>query len=86
MKKTPYQRVREWRDKNPLKRKAQIMVYVAVRNGSLKKKKCYCGNKKVEAHHEDYTKPLEINWLCKKHHIKADIDRRERLMLNALVD
>jgi len=23
---------------------------------------------KAEAHHGDYTKPLEVQWLCKEHH------------------
>ena len=28
-----------------------------------------CGtNENVEAHHEDYSKPLEIIWLCRNHH------------------
>ncbi len=27
-----------------------------------------CGNAKTDAHHEDYTKPLEVRWLCRKHH------------------
>ena len=30
-----------------------------------------CGSdKSVDAHHEDYTKPLEVDWLCRKCHIQ----------------
>lgn len=25
----------------------------------------YCGNAEVQMHHEDYSKPLEVIWLCK---------------------
>ena len=27
-----------------------------------------CGDTKVEKHHDDYSKPLEVRWLCKTHH------------------
>jgi len=39
----------------------------------LSKKPCeICGERKVEAHHEDYDKPLKVRWLCKKHHEEAE--------------
>jgi len=38
-----------------------------------------CGTKcKPEAHHEDYSHPLEVIYLCKTCHVKADMARRER--------
>ena len=27
-----------------------------------------CGQLETERHHEDYSKPLEIKWLCSRHH------------------
>jgi hypothetical protein len=27
-----------------------------------------CGNQKAEAHHDDYSKLLEVRWLCDEHH------------------
>lgn len=27
-----------------------------------------CGNKITESHHENYSRPFDIIWLCKKHH------------------
>ncbi len=54
-----------------VKLKANGMVAQAVRAGTLIKKQCQeCGKPKVEAHHEDYLKPLDVVWLCRKHHNK----------------
>jgi hypothetical protein len=51
------------------KRAATNMVNNAIRDGRLQKQPCaICGDKKVEAHHYDYSKPLDVIWLCKKHH------------------
>lgn len=69
--------VERWRQKYPERTKAHRKVFVAMRNGALKKKPCFCGTTKVEAHHPDYSKPLKIKWLCKKHHILADKKRRK---------
>lgn len=63
------QRSLNWADRNPTKRHAHHMVNNAVRNGKLVKLPCsVCGNPKSEAHHEDYSKPLDVIWLCRKHH------------------
>lgn len=41
----------------------------ALKSGNVMKGPCaICGNKKVHGHHEDYSKPLEVIWLCRKHH------------------
>lgn len=44
-------------------------VQGAIKTGRLKKLPCeVCGEPIVEAHHDDYDKPLDVKWLCKKHH------------------
>lgn len=53
----------------PEKRKARVATGNAIRDGRLKRYPCQvCGNVKSESHHEDYSKPLEVRWLCNKHH------------------
>lgn len=60
--------------KYPEKRIARVTVGNAIRDGKLEKKPCeVCGSVKSEAHHEDYSKPLEVRWLCRQHH--AEIHR-----------
>ncbi len=51
------------------KRKARDKVRSAVYQGKIKRLPCEkCGDPNSEAHHEDYSKPLEVVFLCKKHH------------------
>lgn len=63
------------REKDPLKYKARMKLGNAVRDGRIEKYPCeVCGATKVQAHHDDYSKPLIVRWLCfnchKKHHEK----------------
>lgn len=60
---------KEWRLRNPEKVRAHWQVGNAIRSGVLKRQPCECcGNEKSHAHHEDYSKPLEIKWLCHRCH------------------
>ena len=56
---------------------AVVKVAKAVARGKLVPQPCeVCGfegkardgRRAVHAHHDDYSKPLEVRWLCKKHH------------------
>lgn len=51
------------------KTKAQQLCQKAIRDGVLDRQPCEkCGTEKVHAHHTDYSKPLDVMWLCPKHH------------------
>lgn len=54
---------------NPLKYKARVAVSNAIRDNRIQKENCvFCGDPNTEAHHEDYSKPLNVIWVCFKHH------------------
>lgn len=57
-----------WADRNPEKRAAQIAAGNAMRDGRLIRQGCEVCGEKGQAHHDDYSKPLEVRWLCPKHH------------------
>ena len=64
-----YERVQQWKEKNPEKYSAHIAVSNAVRSGKLVKIPCeVCGAEYVHAHHENYSEPLNVIWLCPSHH------------------
>ena len=53
----------------PGKERARSSVSSAMRNGKLTRQPCrVCGSKKSEAHHRDYRKPFDVDWLCMLHH------------------
>lgn len=62
----------KWLDdeKNEIKKKAHATVHNAVKCGKLKKMPCeICGaTQHIHGHHDDYSKPLDVKWLCAKHH------------------
>ncbi len=58
---------RKWCDKpgSNEKRRAHGLLLRALARGDIKKHPCVkCGNLRVHGHHEDYSKPLNVVWLC----------------------
>lgn len=69
-----------WHRENPHKKNAQQKAWRAVRSGKLARPDACedCGDSRVEAHHDDYSKPLDVRWLCPICHRRADQLRQQR--------
>lgn len=67
-----------WRHSHPEKVRAHQMVQYWIRRGVLvRPKSCEgCGKDKPHAHHEDYSQPLAVRWLCalchKERHVELE--------------
>jgi hypothetical protein len=60
---------RRKRAKNPDRSKARSVIHDLIYRGKLKRQPCeICSEPSAEAHHKDYSDPLDIVWLCSKHH------------------
>lgn len=54
-----------------LKQLARHRTRKAIASGKLREVPCeVCGSAIVEAHHDDYSKPFDVRWLCRKHHFE----------------
>lgn len=62
----------KWTAENVIKRAASLIVNNAIRDGKLiKEYKCQeCGieNVRIHGHHDDYSYPMVVRWLCSKCH------------------
>jgi hypothetical protein len=66
---------KKWEKINPHKRLAHHLVQKAIQSCRLVKMPCQkCGHLQAEAHHEDYSKPLDVVWLCPKHHGERHVE------------
>ena len=63
--------VKNWQQKHKIRHAAHQRVHRAVEEGKLMRSEycLQCGKKcKTEGHHEDYSKPLDVVWLCRLCH------------------
>lgn len=76
--------MREWRRAHPLtgeprmKMNSRAYAHVYRDRGKIGKKPCAkCGSDKAEMHHEDYSRPLDVIFLCRECHLKEHAERRK---------
>lgn len=71
-----------WLAENRLKKIAHQKVAYAIQKGELIRQPCErCQTTDtVVAHHEDYSKPLDVIWLCDQHHKErhSELDRMKK--------
>lgn len=72
-----------YRARHKIEKNARALVHRAVKLGFLIKGKCRdCVGKslhRVEGHHTDYSKPLDVIWLCSLHHREEHKRLKEKL-------
>ena len=75
--------VEAYRNRHPERIAANHAVYLAIRRGDLVPQPCeFCGEDRVDAHHDDYTKPFAIRWLCHAHHMAIHARNRQRFAVS----
>lgn len=60
--------------------RAHTRVHTALRKGQLTRGVCARQSEscqgQIEGHHEDYDLPLDVIWLCRRHHLARHIELR----------
>ena len=71
-------------ERSPTRRNAYAATMAALKAGRLKRPDrcggcgCHASLRRIEAHHHDYSKPLDVIWLCTRCHRRIDMLRREQ--------
>lgn len=58
-------------ERYPDRKRAAEMVAKAIKSGQLVRQPCFVCGEKAQAHHPDYSAPLDVVWLCVMHHRQA---------------
>ena len=67
------ERQRRYRMAYPERRAAHKAVEKALRLGQMERQPCEVCGARAHAHHDDYSRPLEVRWLCRQHHAAEHI-------------
>jgi ribosomal protein S27AE len=66
-------------EREPVKEAARRATMYAIRVGKLVRQPCeQCGAEPGHAHHDDYSKPLDVRWLCRPCHTEHHVNERKR--------
>ncbi len=71
-----HESTKAYRAKYPERYRANNMLNNHLRAGNMSRKPCeVCGSEeKIHGHHDDYSKPLDVRWLCPVHHKAVHAD------------
>ena len=70
---------RKYRQTKSIKERESVYsrVHEAIKAGRIVRQPCeVCRTAPAEAHHDDYSKPLDVRWLCRAHHAQHHAERR----------
>lgn len=63
-------RQKRWQAANPQARWAHLALASALRHGLVERQPCRdCGDPQTDGHHPDYSRPADVVWLCRRHHV-----------------
>ena len=69
---------KRWREEHPDRQAAYNLVKKALREGVLVRQPCsLCGDMDSHAHHDDYSKPLDVVWFCRSCHTEYHAQERK---------
>lgn len=58
-----------WQAANPKARWAHLALASAIKRGLIERQPCEeCGAEPSDGHHHDYNRPMDVRWLCRRHH------------------
>ena len=73
------------KERSPEKVLARSRMNNAIRKGILARLPCEkCGDPKSQGHHDDYSKPLEVHWMCHRCHMQEHRRTAEGLAATAV--